>query len=285
MGELLHIRKLNHDIDTAVYQCNVSNPLGYVFANAYINVFAHEPRFTSPVDQIIKTTIGSSVYLDCDVEAAPLAKIKWMDSKDREIGFMDSKFELMGNNTLKISEVNLLDSGLFFCLVNNKYGINRAKRKLEVYRPTYFTVILPKENIVAEAGMTIPLRCEAEKDGRLRIHYSWFKDDVDIAQKLSKDPAYKFVEQNLLHIVNVGGRHSGIYKCVAKTDVDSVETSMLLTVKDVPDSPLIIDINCDERRALVKWAAAFDNYESMEKYFVEYQTEFHPNLWTLAVVR
>lgn len=37
-GRILRIRSLNHDLDTGVYQCNASNPLGYVFANAFVHV-------------------------------------------------------------------------------------------------------------------------------------------------------------------------------------------------------------------------------------------------------
>lgn len=37
-GQILRIVMLDHDIDTAVYQCNASNPFGYVFANAFVNV-------------------------------------------------------------------------------------------------------------------------------------------------------------------------------------------------------------------------------------------------------
>lgn len=37
-GRVLRIHKLDHDIDTGVYQCNASNPFGYVYANAFVNV-------------------------------------------------------------------------------------------------------------------------------------------------------------------------------------------------------------------------------------------------------
>lgn len=37
-GQILRIVNLDHDVDTAVYQCNASNPFGYVFANAFVNV-------------------------------------------------------------------------------------------------------------------------------------------------------------------------------------------------------------------------------------------------------
>lgn len=37
-GQILRIVNLDHDVDTAVYQCNASNPFGYVFGNAFVNV-------------------------------------------------------------------------------------------------------------------------------------------------------------------------------------------------------------------------------------------------------
>ena len=43
-GRVLRIVNLNHDIDTAVYQCNASNPMGYVFANAFVNVLGRDKQ-------------------------------------------------------------------------------------------------------------------------------------------------------------------------------------------------------------------------------------------------
>lgn len=37
-GQILRIVSLDHDVDAAVYQCNASNPFGYVFANIFVNV-------------------------------------------------------------------------------------------------------------------------------------------------------------------------------------------------------------------------------------------------------
>lgn len=37
-GQILRIVNLDHDVDTAVYQCNASNPFGFVFGNAFVNV-------------------------------------------------------------------------------------------------------------------------------------------------------------------------------------------------------------------------------------------------------
>jgi hypothetical protein len=45
-GRTLRISRLNHDIDTAVYQCNASNPLGYVFVNAFVSVLGKKMNIT-----------------------------------------------------------------------------------------------------------------------------------------------------------------------------------------------------------------------------------------------
>ena len=57
-GRTLRIQALDHDIDTAVYQCNASNPLGYVFANAFVNVLGKRLWFISPSMPFYSTCAG-----------------------------------------------------------------------------------------------------------------------------------------------------------------------------------------------------------------------------------
>jgi len=99
-GTTFKIGKLQHKIDKAVYQCNASNDLGYVYANAYVNVrgeqfvtksqfkklyefryIAHAPIFSTPAHQMIRAVVGSTTDLDCSVDAAPLATIRWSNLK------------------------------------------------------------------------------------------------------------------------------------------------------------------------------------------------------------
>ncbi|CAI5447227.1 unnamed protein product [Caenorhabditis angaria] len=90
-GRLLRIRYLNHDIDTGVYQCNASNPLGYIFANAYVHVKAHAPFFRMPAARSWKVVLHSTISLDCDVDAAPEAVVRWVDTDDRPLQIIDGK--------------------------------------------------------------------------------------------------------------------------------------------------------------------------------------------------
>lgn len=54
---------------------------------------------------------------------------------------------------------------------------------------------------------------------------------------------------------------------------------------DVPEAPIITGIDCTERRASIKWVAAFDNYDKIQEYIVEYSTGFKPNEWKHSLVR
>lgn len=63
-GRVLRLSSLNHDLDTGVYQCNASNPLGYVYANAFVNV-------KGAFSLILEHSIGRAN--DCLFQHMPLA--------------------------------------------------------------------------------------------------------------------------------------------------------------------------------------------------------------------
>ncbi|KFD63270.1 hypothetical protein M514_10852, partial [Trichuris suis] len=280
-GETLTILNLNHDIDTAVYQCNASNPLGYIFANAFINVFAHAPRFLTDESQTIATVVGRDVDLDCNVEAAPKPVVNWTDDKERQITADRERFQILSNHSLRLLNVGMSDAGLYICNVNNKYGLNHAKRKLEVYTHTRLVTELKPRRAVIEAGSKFQLVCEAEADGRLTLDYQWYHNTTRIVEAASE--SYRFPQPNHLLITNPRGRHHGDYICVARTKVDSVSSEMTLIVKDVPESPKVLSVECNDRQALIRWAEAYENFESITKYKVEYATAFNRNLWTKTV--
>ena len=111
-GRLLRLPELHHEVDTGVYQCNASSPQGYVFANAYVHVrgmivylkgtasSAHAPRFLMPADRVMKAILRTTVYLNCEVDAAPEAVVRWVDADDRPLQIIEGK-----------SKVSLLENG------------------------------------------------------------------------------------------------------------------------------------------------------------------------------
>ncbi|OZC09894.1 fibronectin type III domain protein [Onchocerca flexuosa] len=273
-GQILRIVNLHHDIDTAVYQCNASNPLGYVFGNAFVNVRAYAPYFKMPSHRIWNVVRKSTVEMSCDVDAAPEALVKWVDANDHSIALVLGKIQIFPNHTLRISQVNSADEGLYYCNVSNKYGINRSVNQLQVFSPTHFIRVPSPKKSVLEANESIEYICEAVCDPRLTIEYSWTHNGVPINDSVH----FKLINNSLL-IVNARGFHSGAIDCIALTEVDVKISGTKLIVLDVPDAPKITQIDCNERRAMVKWRRPDDRGDKIKKFLVQMQTEFEEGLW------
>lgn len=154
----------------------------------------------------------------------------------------------------------------------------------------------PKE-VVLEAWEELVLSCAAESDPRLAITYAWLRDGRPV--DLGSDHAHvRLKEANVLWL-SARGRHSGHYTCVAATDVDEIRSEMELLVKgpplatatprrerdelagaaDVPEAPEVTEVECNERRALIRWKPAKPNGEPVFRYRVEKATAFHPDRW------
>ncbi|KAK6747669.1 hypothetical protein RB195_000706 [Necator americanus] len=277
-GRVLRLSSLNHDLDTGVYQCNASNPLGYVYANAFVNVKAHAPRFLMPTHRVWKVVLRSTVSLNCDVEAAPDPVVRWVDADDTPLRVIEGKTQLLANNTFIIHDLSSADEGLYYCNVSNKYGIGRATNRLQVFKPTYFVKIPSPQKLVLEAGSSAELHCEAVADPRLEIHYKW-----TINGRLINESSVFHVLSDRLRINSVRGRHSGTVDCAAITDVDVKLASMKLIVKDVPAHPIVEPVICSERKAVIKWRAADEHGDHIKKYTVEMHTDFRKNVWERVV--
>ncbi|MCP9266074.1 Neuroglian [Dirofilaria immitis] len=265
-GQILRIVNLDHDVDTAVYQCNASNSLGYVFGNAFVNVRAYAPYFKMPSRRIWNVVRKSTVEMSCDVDAAPEAFVKWVDANDHSIAVILGKIHIFPNHTLRISQVNSADEGLYYCNVSNKYGINRSVNRLQSKKSTL------------EAHESMEYVCEAVCDPRLTIEYSWTHNGVPINDSIH----FKLLNNSLL-IVNARGFHSGAIDCIALTDVDVKISGIELTVLDVPDAPIVMEIDCNEQRAMIKWRRPHDHGDQIKQFLVQMQTEFEEGLWQTVV--
>uniref|UniRef100_A0A7E4V282 Neuroglian n=1 Tax=Panagrellus redivivus TaxID=6233 RepID=A0A7E4V282_PANRE len=279
-GRVLRIDNLDHDVDTGVYQCNASNALGYVFANAFVNVRAYAPRFKMPDKRVWKVVRKSTVDLSCDVDAAPDPIIRWVDANDQAIHVVPTKLNILSNHTLRIFDVNTADEGFYYCNVSNKYGLNRAYNKLEVYNPTYFVQVPSPKRIVVEANQSVELHCEATADNRLTIDYIW-----QLNHKLINKTESITVNNGVstLRLENLRGNNSGLIDCSAVTDVDVKISGIKLIVRDTPDPPDVVSIECSSRRAIIQWRKPDDHGSEITRFTVEMMTGFKPDEWQVVV--
>ena len=75
---------------------------------------------------------------------------------------------------------------------------------------------------------------------------------------------------------------SGMYTCVARTELDEARAQATLIVQDVPNSPQLLSVNCGAREAYVTWTPMGDNRSPILRYALQYNTSFTPDTWEYA---
>src|SRR5699024_12110420 len=73
-------------------------------------------------------------------------------------------------------------------------------------------------------------------------------DALPISIDTAHDPRIVQASDNSLTITTTKELDSGIYTCIAVTELDSVNASATLTVQDVPNAPRIVGVDCDRDR-------------------------------------
>uniref|UniRef100_A0A1I8AK21 Neuroglian n=1 Tax=Steinernema glaseri TaxID=37863 RepID=A0A1I8AK21_9BILA len=278
-GRILRIVDAIQKQDAGVYQCNASNPLGYIWANIALDIQAFAPVFHMPIRRIFKVVRGSVVDMSCDVTAAPEPVVRWVDTKDQAIQIIPGRIQLFANHTLRIYDVSSADEDEYYCNVSNKYGLNRAYNRLQIYNPTYFKLVPSPKSVVMEAGGTVEFKCQARSDPRLYIDYQWRHNGVVLNDSISlTDDGV-----SLLSLKNTRGRNSGKIDCAAITDVDVHVAEVDLLVMDVPEKPDVYAIECDQRRAMILWKNPSAYGDPVTHFDVQMETAFAPGEWHTIV--
>lgn len=94
-----------------------------------------------------------------------------------------------------------------------------------------------------------------------------------------QDPRMVQASDNSLTITKTLELDSGIYTCIAKTELDSDQDEAILTVQDVPNPPRIISVKCSTTYASVVWQPMGDRRAPILSYSIQYNTSFSPETW------
>lgn len=275
-GNVMIIKNLAKS-DTAVYQCNASNVHGYAFADFYLNVLALPPTIIEAPEAESKAVVTSTVTLRCRVFGAPKPDITWMRNSQEVTG---GRYQVLENGDLRISDVLVTDKGEYTCYATNKFGDISASGRLDVKGKT--KIIKPPENFEVAAGKSATFHCNAEADPSLELTIEWqFNNNpIDFDQKSHMMQA----AGNSLTITKTEEQDSGLYTCVAKTDLDEDTAWATLTVQDVPNAPRIKGVECDGLIALVEWQPLGDRRAPILSYTIQFNTSFTPDTWEDAFV-
>ncbi|XP_069981771.1 neuroglian isoform X2 [Penaeus vannamei] len=261
--------------DTGNYGCNATNVHGYVYKDVYVNVLALPPEIRVPPSDV-QAVDGQQVNLTCRVFGAPKPRITWIKDNVEKTG---GRFLVTDDGDLVIRDVSFTDAGDYTCVAENKFGQEEAHGSLVVKERTRITNT-PEDYEVA-AGQTATFRCNAVTDSDLELSIEWLTD----GKLIDFDQEPRFVQQSdsSLSITKTTELDSGVYTCVASTELDKVTAAATLIVQDVPNPPkLLLPVVCNDRDASVEWQPMGDNRAPILGYIIQYNTSFTPDTWENA---
>lgn len=270
-GETLSFRGVSEDT-TAVYQCNASNPYGYVLANAFINVMDQEPRILGPRDQLVKVIAGRKTVLDCPYFGAPTPELRW--SKGALGNLEGGRYKVYKNGTLEIRKTKTDDQGVYVCTASNAMGRDENQIQLEVKEPTQVT--RKPQNVAILRGEDAKFECAIQHDETMfpSVHWEKSNKSLFIGRRMLK-------EEDSLTILNVNKGDEGIYSCVVKTELDEITVSARLKVMDHPDPPTDLVLSePSERSVRLAWKPGDSNHSPITEYLVQAKEEWwFPSSW------
>ncbi|CAG07561.1 unnamed protein product, partial [Tetraodon nigroviridis] len=274
--------------DTAVYQCDASNGHGGLLANINIMVMSESqgslldmtPRILTSDSQEYPVVQGVDVIMNCSAFSSPLPTISWFRGANQE-AVKGERFFTLQNGSLQIIGAEKNDSGKYVCVALNTEGKAAVTAVLDVKDPT--RIVSGPRDAEVMSGATAQLICQAEYDKSLQDSFVlvWRKDGDDIPLSVEENSRYA-VADSMLRIMNVALNDSGTYMCIARTSLDEMNATALLTVLDVPDAPLKVEISeiRSPRNISLSWVPGSDHNSSVTEFVVEFQeSQWESGVW------
>ncbi|XP_068622932.1 hemicentin-1-like [Battus philenor] len=194
----------------ATYACVVSNRAGAAHQAVAVRVHwpPHHRHRQHRQTRQLNALRGTDVHLDCDVDAKPVAKVKW---------YFNSKL-LLGEDKsrLKISGVQLRHVGTYRCVATNDHGSVAMDFTLDVLVPPFiseFDVL----DVQLKEGTNATLECIAQ--GSPEPDIKWTFNNTSWV-----------VQEETLISTNVTIKSEGVFRCDATSKAGTATLVYRVTV-------------------------------------------------------
>ncbi|XP_035761554.1 neural cell adhesion molecule L1-like protein isoform X3 [Neolamprologus brichardi] len=265
--------------DSGVYQCEASNRHGNILANVNIMIMNMAPLILTENNQEYAAVVGKEITMNCSVFSSPPSSISW--TKDEKAIEGEGFLALESGQSLKIINAEKGDSGKYICFASNVEGSSAVTAVLDVKDAT--KIVGPPQNTQVDSGKLAKLMCKTEYDASLQDTFElvWRKENKEIPLSSEKNSRYS-VKGAMLEIMNVNLSDQGTYTCTARTSLDEDSATAVLTVRDVPDAPIKLDLSelDSPRNVVLSWIPGSDHNSTVTEFVVEYEeNRWEPGRW------
>uniref|UniRef100_A0A673LUY0 Contactin-4-like n=1 Tax=Sinocyclocheilus rhinocerous TaxID=307959 RepID=A0A673LUY0_9TELE len=223
--------------DSGLYECVAENSKGRSIAKGRL-------VFQSKWSQTLydaNMAIESDLHWECKANGKPQPVYRWL--KNGQPLVSQDRICVDGGG-LTISNINLMDSGMYQCLAENDNGVIYASAELKVVAspPDFSKNPVKKTTLIQRGGEAI---IECRPHASPRASYSWRRGN-----EFLKDSKRRTIsEDGTLRIANVTKSDAGRYTCVAKNPFGTSSSSGTLVVKEptkITVPPLSMDATVGE---------------------------------------
>uniref|UniRef100_A0A8V1A0V1 Roundabout guidance receptor 3 n=1 Tax=Gallus gallus TaxID=9031 RepID=A0A8V1A0V1_CHICK len=229
--------------DAGIYVCVATNMVGERDSEPAELVVFERPAFgRRPQNQAVLE--DQAAEFPCEALGDPLPTARWR----REDGELPAgRWELLADNTLRISRVRAEDEGTYTCMAENSVGRSEASGTLIVRVPPQ--LITRPRNQTVSPGQTVTFQCETTGNPPPAVFWQKEGSQTLLFPGQSPPPASRIsvASSGAMTIATVQPTDAGYYLCQAISVAGSILAKALLEVEAAPAEP---------RPPLIRWGPA-----------------------------
>ena len=239
--------------DSGQYACEVENAVGVASSVATLSVLV-PPVWSEEPPERLRLDSGAGRGIDCSASGSPRPLIFWRREGSKLDDRNDTRWSVLSNGTLVISDADVSDSGSVYCCAINEAGAILARMQLDVIAPPQTTLApvelaqpeLPHVIQVGPANQTLPVRspallnCSSYGDGNETLTISWSRNGsalaFDSGGGANSTARLTILASGSLRIEDLQPDDCGLYVCSAGDGVRKSSWAASLAVES-PTNP------------------------------------------------